>query len=138
MPASWKIYTYGKSTGSSIGGNIQTYYLQAGTSLMPNIKAPIAFLEQAEGATALEFARELAHFLQLHPDLQGLVIGRFPLENQMSESSLHLILDKYPILKQIPVIYDIDFGHTQPIFTFPLGATVSLSTSPLEIKIASE
>ncbi|MGO3264694.1 MAG: LD-carboxypeptidase, partial [Lactococcus lactis] len=31
--------------------------------------------------------------------------------------------------------YDVDFGHTQPIFTFPLGGQAEISTQPLRIEI---
>ncbi|CAM3111057.1 hypothetical protein JOD28_000439 [Leuconostoc rapi] len=39
----------------------------------------------------------------------------------MNDPKLRSILDKFSILKKIPVIYDLDFGHTQSIFTVPLG-----------------
>ncbi|MFV8830388.1 LD-carboxypeptidase, partial [Alkalihalobacterium sp. APHAB7] len=45
------------------------------------------------------------------------------------------ILDKHPLLKLIPVLYDVDFGHTQPIFTFPIGGIVELNSIGNEIKV---
>lgn len=53
----------------------------------------------------------------------------------MTPDLLLYILDKYPLLKQIPVIYDVDFGHTQPIFTFPLGGEVEMDTQSLCLEI---
>lgn len=126
MPNKWKIYNHGHTRGVTTGGNIQTYCLQSGTVFFPEIKNPIIFVEQSEGGEALEFSRKLAQILQIHADIKGLIIGRFPTENKMSASDIKFILDKFPILKSIPVVYDIDFGHTQPIFTFPLGGEVSL------------
>ncbi len=134
-PNQWKVYNSGRACGIITGGNLQTYYLQAGTSFLPRVDSPIIFLERAEGSSPEEFSRELAHVLQLHPDITGLVVGRFPTENEMSEKILRLIFDKYPVLKIIPVIYDLDFGHTQPIFTFPLGGLAEISTEPIKIKI---
>lgn len=94
-------------------------------------------MEQAEGVDNdyQNFNRELAQFLQIHPDLKGLVIGRFPPQIGMTDEILHFILDKHPVLQDIPVIYDVDFGHTQPIFTFPLGTDVEISTNLLSIQI---
>lgn len=135
LPNQWKVYTRGKATGTIIGGNIQTYSLQAGTEYLPKVERAIAFLELAEEGNAHEFNRNLAQFLQIHPDLQALVIGRFPKETEVTEEILHFILAKYPILQNIPVIYDVDFGHTQPIFTFPLGGECRIDTEKLEIFI---
>lgn len=131
----WKIYHHGQATGVSLGGNLNTLMLVTGTTSQVSLSAPIAFLENAEGEDFYDWDRELAHFLQIYPDLAGLVIGRFPKEEGMTEEILHFILDKYPLLQHIPVIYDVDFGHTQPIFTFPLGGDVALSTDPLRLTI---
>jgi muramoyltetrapeptide carboxypeptidase LdcA involved in peptidoglycan recycling len=30
-------------------------------------------------------------------------------------------------LKNIPIIANVDFGHTHPIFTFPIGGRVKMS-----------
>lgn len=114
------VYNQGYAQGTITGGNIQTYSVQAGTPYFPNVKTPVIFIEQAEGSKALEFSRDLAQILQIHTDIKGLVIGRFPTEN---------------ILKTIPVIYHVDFGHTQPIFTFPLGGEVEIDTSKMQISI---
>lgn len=136
MANQWKVYHHGQASGTATGGNIQTYYLQAGTKFLPHVEKPILFLEEAEGGGGLEFSRELAQILQLHGDIKALVIGRFPLVNKMSETELHAILNKFPILKRIPVIYDVDFGHTQPILTFPLGGKIAVNTQDAgEVKI---
>lgn len=131
----WKVYSQGKASGTIIGGNLGTYFLQAGTPFLAKVAQAICFVENAEEDDILNFDRQLAQFLQINSDLQALVIGRFPRETEMSEKMLHFILDKHPILKEIPVIYGVDFGHTQPIFTFPLGGEVEINTKPLKIKI---
>lgn len=53
----------------------------------------------------------------------------------MSEELLHFILDKHPILKDIPVLYDLDFAHTQPLFTVTIGAQITVDTKALELEI---
>ncbi|MBS7576065.1 MULTISPECIES: S66 peptidase family protein [unclassified Enterococcus] len=135
LPNNWQVYSEGKVEGEVTGGNIQTYCLQAGTIYFPKVKNPIIFIEQSEGGTILEFSRELSQILQIHSDLSGLVIGRFPKANEMTTDTLIIILNKFPALKFIPVIHDVDFGHTQPIFTFPLGGKVKINTENKEIKI---
>lgn len=53
----------------------------------------------------------------------------------MTEEQLHYILNKHPMLKTIPVLYDMDFGHTQPIFTFPIGGTIHMNTKDMWIRV---
>lgn len=129
IDAKWKLYHRGLAEGTITGGNIDTYYLQAGTDYLPQISNPVLFLEMAESPeedSRLVFSRELAQVLQIHSDIQGLVLGRFPTVNHMADESLIAILNKYPLLQTIPVIYNVDFGHTQPIFTFPLGGQIRI------------
>lgn len=45
------------------------------------------------------------------------------------------ILDKHPMLKTIPVLYDVDFGHTQPMFTFPIGGEVQIDAEKGSLKL---
>ena len=135
LPNKWQVYNEGRATGTIIGGNIQTYHLLFGTPYFRKIGQPIGFLEEAEEGDAYEFDRLLAQFLQVNPDIKGLVIGRFPKECSMTHDLLVYILNKYPILRQIPVIYDVDFGHTQPIFTFPLGGEIEIDTQTLRLRV---
>ena len=69
--------------------------------------------------------------------IKALVIGRFQRESTMTEEQLHFILDKHPVLKSIPVIYDGDFGHTHPILTFPIGGKRKIETRIKTIDITN-
>lgn len=135
LPTEWKIYNEGTATDISFGGNLNTFNLLNGTEYQPKIKRGILFVESAEENPYVDFARDLASVLQVFPKISGLVIGRFPKENDMSEERLVYILNKYPHLKHIPVMYDVDFGHTQPIFTFPIGQKITLDTYAKRIMI---
>ncbi|TDX95791.1 UNVERIFIED_CONTAM: hypothetical protein BJ099_1233 [Lysinibacillus xylanilyticus] len=52
----------------------------------------------------------------------------------MTDEQLHFILDKHPSLRNIPVLYDVDFGQ-QPIFTFPIGGEIQMNTKDLMIHV---
>jgi muramoyltetrapeptide carboxypeptidase LdcA involved in peptidoglycan recycling len=41
-------------------------------------------------------------------------------------------------LNKIPVIINVDFGHTTPIFTFPIGGKCKIKASKEEISIEIE
>ena len=53
--------------------------------------------------------------------VRALVIGRFEPQNQMNRAQLEEILLSKKELEGLPIIANADFGHTTPIFTFPVG-----------------
>ena len=126
----WKVYSHSTPvTGTCYGGNLGTFQLLFGTRFLPNLERSILFVENAEEDDYHDFARGLAALLQVVKHPQALLIGRFPKETKMTEERLLAILSKYPLLREIPVIYDMNFGHTQPIFTIPIGDQATVDTS---------
>lgn len=135
MPTEWKVYTEGSASGTLIGGNLSTFGLLRGTPYAPKPEQYVLFLEEAEEDDYLDFDRHLAAILQAYPSPQALVLGRFPKECGMTQELLLYILAKHPVLKEIPVIYDTDFAHTQPLFTITIGAQVTVDANKLSIHI---
>ena len=135
MPTEWKVYNAGKASGTIIGGNLSTFSLLRGTPYAPQAENYILFMEEAEGYPPEHFLRELAALLQAYPNPQAVIIGRFPKECEMTEEILLAILDKHPLLKTIPVLYDVDFAHTQPLFTITIGAQATLDTDEMVIHV---
>ncbi|SOC44987.1 S66 family peptidase [Ureibacillus acetophenoni] len=132
----WKVYSEGSATGRLIGGNLCTLNLLQGTEYMPNLKDCILFVEDDELTIPETFARDLTSLLQASGGIKGLLIGRFQRVSKMTEEQLHFILDKHPQLKNIPVIYDMDFGHTQPMMTLPIGGEISIDTQDLKLELS--
>ncbi|HEM5928000.1 TPA: LD-carboxypeptidase [Streptococcus suis] len=132
----WKVYNPGQASGIAIGGNISTLNLLTGTEFAPRPDEYILFLEEAEDDDYLVIARHLTALLQAYPNPQALVFGRFPKETKMTEDILLAILDKHPTLKTIPVLYDLDFAHTQPLFTITIGGQVELDTKAFSIRFS--
>lgn len=135
MPTEWKVYNAGSASGTIIGGNLSTFALLRGTPYAPQAENYILFVEEAEEDDYIEFARHLAALLQSYPNPQAVIIGRFPKECEMTEEILLAILDKHPLLKNIPVLYDLDFAHTQPLFTITIGAQATLDTDEMVIHV---
>ena len=135
MPTEWKVYNAGSASGTIIGGNLSTFALLRGTPYAPQAENYILFVEEAEGYPPEHFLRELAALPQAYPNPQAVIIGRFPKECEMTEEILLAILDKHPLLKTIPVLYDLDFAHTQPLFTITIGAQATLDTDEMVIHV---
>lgn len=133
--ASWKVYSAGEASGQLFGGNLCTLNLLQGTPYMPDLSNSILFVEDDELVNPEIFARDFTSLLQAASNIKGITIGRFQRASKMTEEQLHFILDKHPYLKRIPVLYDVDFGHTQPIFTFPIGGEGQMNTKDLRIHV---
>lgn len=132
----------GKAEGTIIGGNLGTFHLLAGTKYFPSLKNTVLFLEDDEGAkeySAVEFDRHLQAILQL-PDsnkIKGIVIGRFQKTSMIDDKQIIAIIKTKKELKNIPVIANVDFGHTTPQITFPIGgiAKLNVTDNKIELKI---
>jgi len=125
------IINEGEAEGLSLGGNLCTFNLLQGTEFMPNIKGSILFLEDDELAGnyfSVEFERNLQSLIS-QPDfnqVQGLVIGRFQKNTDMNIEKLKYIISTKEELKNMPIVSYFDFGHTYPLFTFPIGGQVRI------------
>lgn len=117
-PTEWKVYNPGQASGIAIGGNISTLNLLTGTEFAPRPDKYVLFLEEAEDDDYLIIARHLTALLQTYPNPQAVVFGRFPKETKLTEEILLTILDKHPILKKVPVLYDLDFAYPTSIYHY--------------------
>lgn len=125
----WHVLQEGTAEGTIIGGNLCTLNLLQGTSYMPSLQNSILFLEDDSLVFPEVWDRDLQSLLQL-PDfggVRGIVIGRFQKESQMTREKLAYIIQTKPELRGIPIVADLDFGHTTPMFTFPIGGKAKLS-----------
>lgn len=133
----------GESFGKIIGGNLCTINLLQGTEYMPNLNDSILFLEDdaddfGNDVFLLEFDRNLESLLQLpNCKIKGIVFGRFQLCSNMTVDKLKTIIKNKKKLKDVPIVCGADFGHTNPMFTIPIGAycNLQIKNNNIEIKI---
>ncbi|MDP1836425.1 MAG: LD-carboxypeptidase [Chlamydiales bacterium] len=131
---------HGKTQGTIIGGNIGTLTLLKGTEFMPSLLNSILFLEEtciAGDVTDVEFERQFQSLIHL-PDfsgVRGIVIGRFEKASKMTLEKVKQIIRTKPELAGMPVVCGADFGHTTPIFTFPVGGLASLDVTQHSIQL---
>ena len=132
----WIINT-GQAQGKIIGGNQCTLNLLQGTEFMPDISDAVLFLEDDYEVDAATFDRDLQSLIDLpeFKTVRGLVIGRFQRESKVNKKLITQVIKSKKELAAIPVIANADFGHTTPIFTFPIGGEVVLSVSEHEVSL---
>lgn len=132
----WNIHD-GETSGTIIGGNLCTFNLLLGTAYRPAfVQDTILFVEDTEASPLADFERNLQALIY-QPDfhnVKGIVIGRFQKGSKVSREGLEYIINTKEELKNIPVLANVDFGHTAPLLTIPLGGTAFLKNGKLSFK----
>jgi muramoyltetrapeptide carboxypeptidase len=138
----WKALSSGKAEAILVGGNIGTFYLLQGTEYQPKFDEPFIFAleddDESGKYTAREFSRRFESLLQLpnfRKNLKGLIIGRFQPDSKVTQNNIESIVASKQ-LGDIPIISGVDFGHTLPMVTLPIGGVLNIDTgSKTKLKI---
>ena len=114
--------------GTLFGGNINTLGMLIGTKYLPNLKNSILFLEDGDTNLA-RVERDLQYLDQsnIFSQLKGVLVGRFI----GSENSKSKIFDFFKLIGRkydIPIIINLDIGHTKPILTLPIGGRIKIDS----------
>ncbi|HSX33585.1 MAG TPA: S66 peptidase family protein [Candidatus Saccharimonadales bacterium] len=131
----WSILQPGEAEAVAIGGNLGTLYLLQGTEYQPAFNEPFILLAEDDDEsgtfTAREFSRRLESLLQLplvRQNLRGVLVGRFQPSSRVTMPDIVSIIASKR-LGDIPVVAGVDFGHTIPMLTFPIGGKVRLTAN---------
>lgn len=122
------IINEGEAEGKIIGGNQCTLNLLHGTEYMPDIQESILFIEDDYEAHVATIDRDLQSTIHQpgFEKVRAVVFGRFQPATKMTREFLTKIVKSKKELNPLPVIGNVDFGHTTPIITFPIGGTAKL------------
>ena len=126
----WWVLQEGEAIGTAVGGNIASLRLLYGTEYMPSLQDSMLFLEDDHYTTddIAEFDRNLQSLIHQpgFASVRALIIGRFQEGSLMTRAVLEQIIATKPELQGVPVVANVDFGHTDPLITFPIGGEVQL------------
>ena len=134
------IINEGEAEGDIIGGNLCTLNLLQGTEYMPNIENKVLFLEDDDMAGKIflmEFDRNLQSLIHMpeFKTVRGIVLGRSQVATEMTKEKWIKLIKNKPELANIPVVAGADFGHSTPIFTFPVGGHARVKAKDGKIEI---
>jgi muramoyltetrapeptide carboxypeptidase len=140
-PTKWKILQSGEAEGILIGGNFNTFHLLQGTEYQPLFDKPFILVaeddDESGELTTRYFSRRLESVLQIpgvRSNLRGVIIGRFlPGSKAVHEKLASVIASKR--LGNIPIVTDMDFGHTLPTLSLPIGGKVIVTASRNSLSI---
>lgn len=128
----------GAATGQIVGGNVGTLLLLAGTTFWPAMNGKIFFVEEDEEETPGTIDRyftQLRH-MGVYDQIAGLVVGRFHTKvGFTNEDSAKDIILTATAGYDFPIIKDVDFGHTDPVLTIPIGGMATISKDELNVSL---
>ena len=130
----WLLVNEGNAQGTILGANLCTFNLLQGTEYMPSLNDSVLFLEDDYESKPHDIDRDLQSLIHL-PDfseVKGLVIGRFQNASEMTTEKLTQIIKTKKELNNLPVVAGVDFGHTDPKITFPIGGETKITVRKLE------
>lgn len=119
----------GECEGRIVGGNLCTLNLLQGTEFMPDLKSSVLLIEDDNLVNPQIFDRDLQSLLHMPAasGIQGIVIGRFQKKSNMTTKLLRQIMLTKEELRHIPILANVNFGHTSPIITFPIGGYIKIA-----------
>ena len=127
----------GEAAGTIIGGNLCTYNLLLGTPYQPKFeKDTILMIEDDAESYPQAFDRNLQALCHQSDfkNVKGMVIGRFQKGSKIDRETLEFIINNKPELRDMPVVANVDYGHTTPILTIPLGGHATMKGSKIIIQ----
>jgi len=134
----WLVINKGEAQGTILGANLCTFNLLQGTEYFSKFpEDTILFVEDDEMSNAVTFDRDLQSVIHQpgFENVKGVVIGRFQKVSQITNDLLIKIIKTKKELNNLPVIANVDFGHTSPMITFPVGGEVSLEVGNGKVKL---
>ena len=132
----WIIHS-GKAKGTIAGGNLCTYNLLLGTPYRRKFtEDTILFIEDTASAPLQDIERDLQALIHQEDfkNVKGIVIGRFQKDSKITKEGLEYIINTKKELKELPIIANVDFGHTYPLLTIPLGGTAIIDEGKIVLE----
>lgn len=122
----------GHAEGRLVGGNLLVMSLLHGTGYLPDLRGAVVFIEDDADSGTFLFGPQLTQLAQQpgFDEVRGLMIGRFQAGFEMTRDQLEAIIRARPELDDIPIVANVDFGHTSPLLTIPVGGIATIHAEP--------
>lgn len=133
----------GKVNGKLIGGCIEVLDWLRGTILWPDLKEwenKILFLETSEDKPTPDYIRwylRAFNAMGIFKKINGLIIGKPQDEKyyeEYKEEYLKVIRDEAK-RDDLPIMYNMNFGHTAPMFILPYGVEAEIDCDNKKFRI---
>ena len=119
----------GNADGLLVGGHVPSLNLLQGTEYLPDLNGAVVFIEICEryGKATIDKLNQYLGALLLQKGAGGiraLLVGRLFGADGVTTDELKRVLLAREELSHIPIIINVDFGHTTPMVTLPVGGRI--------------
>lgn len=125
----WNWIRRGTASGPTIGGCLETIQHLRGTRWWPNFSGTILCLETSEECPSPESADiMLGDYARMgvFDQIAGLLVARpYGFDAEQHDRFIHYLSERTSPYS-FPVVANMDFGHTTPMITMPLGIQVRI------------
>jgi muramoyltetrapeptide carboxypeptidase len=128
----WLKTSAGRAEGILIGGCIESLQHLRGTPYWPNWHDAILFFETSEDKPSPETVDGILMDYQnmgVFDQIQGMMVGRPMRYTHAEKQSLRETILERTRSYSFPIITDMDFGHTSPQLTLPIGCRACIDSS---------
>ena len=144
----WKVIQgNGELNGKLYGGNIEIFEMMKGTRFMENVahlEGTILFLEISEEKPSLSYITYALRSMGIRgvfDKISGLLFGRAKNYTDEEKEKIYIVIQKVVSQEfnkpKLPIIVNMDFGHTQPQWILPLGEMAFINLDEKTFKIQS-
>jgi len=127
----WRSLKAGRAAGPLVGGCLESLQHLRGTPYWPNLEGAILFIETSEERPSPAWVDAVLQDYEnmgIFTGLQGLLVGRPMGYDDEQKEQLRTILLERTARYRFPIISDMDFGHTAPQMTLPIGCRAQMDT----------
>lgn len=129
----------GTAKGRLIGGNLDTLLSIISTEYCPDFNRAILCLEEANGTTSKTIRNlKTLEYHGLFNRIGGLLYARSYNYNDNADkmSSIQNYIQSLAQKYDLPTVFNVPFGHTEPRITLPIGAEVKFDARELSLKLS--
>jgi muramoyltetrapeptide carboxypeptidase LdcA involved in peptidoglycan recycling len=134
----WTWLKPGMAQGRLVGGCIESLQHLRGTPFWPDFEGTILFLETSEevpSPSAVDAMLQDYENMGAFGKISGLLIGRPMGYSEARKQELRSIILERTQRYSFPIITDMDFGHTAPTFTLPIGCGAHIDSKERRFSI---
>ncbi len=134
----WTWLRGGKAEGILIGGCIESLQHLRGTRFWPDWQDAIMFFETSEEAPSPEMVDSMLmdyENMGILEKLKGLLVGRPMRYTDEAKQQLRNVVFERTNQYAFPIVTDMDFGHTAPQLTMPIGCRASIDAENRRFEI---
>jgi muramoyltetrapeptide carboxypeptidase LdcA involved in peptidoglycan recycling len=134
----WTWLKPGFAEGVLVGGCLESLEHLRGTRFWPDWRGCLLFIETSEGApspAAVDGTLMDYDNMDVLRSISGLLVGRPMRYTAQQRQELRDVVRNRTRAFDFPVVMDMDFGHTAPQFTLPIGCLARIDTTSQTFEI---